>query len=51
MEGEVDFLPANKQESFLQVNSITLGLLSQVCPTYPKQAYNIFVIPQGKRKK
>ena len=35
--GEVDFLPANKHESFLQVDSITLGLLSQAFPKYPKQ--------------
>ena len=35
--GEVDFLPANKHESFLQVDSIILYLLSQACPKYPKQ--------------
>ena len=35
--GEVDFLPSNKHKSFLQVESITLGLLSQACPKYPKQ--------------
>ena len=32
MGGEVDFLPANKHEYFLQVDGITLGLLSQACP-------------------
>ena len=48
---EVDFLPANKHESFLQVDSITLDLHSQACPKYPKQkVYNIFVISQGKRE-
>ena len=36
-QGEVDILPANKHESCLQVNSITLGLLSQACPKYPKE--------------
>ena len=35
--GEVDFLPANKHEDFLQGDSITLGLHSQTCPKYPKQ--------------
>ena len=35
--GEVEFLHANKNESILQVGSITLGLLSQACPRYPKQ--------------
>ena len=34
---EVDFLPANKHESFLQVDSIALGLRSQACPKCPKQ--------------
>ena len=32
----VDFLPADKFESFLQVNSITLGVHSQACPNYQK---------------
>ena len=35
--GEVDFLPANKQESFLKVDSVTLALRSQACRKYPKQ--------------
>ena len=48
--GEVDFLPANKHESFLQVDIITLGLCGQACPKYPKQVYNIFVISKGKRE-
>ena len=53
--GEVEFFPANKcesflHESFLQVDSITLDLLSQACLMYPKQVYNIFVISQGKRE-
>ena len=46
---EVDFLPANKHESFVQVDSITLGLLSQACPKYPKQFYNIFADPFSKK--
>ena len=41
------FLPADKDESFLQVDSITLDVLSQACPKYPKQqVYNIFAISQ-----
>ena len=47
---EIDFLPAIKHESFLQVDSITLDLRSQVCPKYSKQIYNIFVISQGKHE-
>ena len=47
MGDEVDFLPANKHEGFLQVDSITLGLFSQACPKYSKQV-NVFVISQGK---
>ena len=44
MEDEVNFLPADKHESFLQVD-ITLGVHSQACPKYPKQqVYNIFAI-------
>ena len=35
--GKVEFLRANKNESILQVGSITLGLLSQACSKYPKQ--------------
>ena len=45
MEDEVNFLPADKDESFLQVDNITLGVHSQACPKYPKQqVYNIFAI-------
>ena len=49
MGDEVDFLPADKRESFLQVDSINLGVRSQAYPKYPKQqVYNICVISQGK---
>ena len=48
---EVYFLPADKGESFLQVDSITLGVHSQACPKYPKQQVcNIFAISQRKRE-
>ena len=36
MVDEVDFLPVDKYESFLQVDSITLDVCSQACPNYPK---------------
>ena len=46
---ETNFLPANKHETFLQVDSSALDLLSQACPKYLKQSVdNIFVISQGK---
>ena len=49
MGDEVDFLPANKHETFLQIDSITLGVHSQACPRYPiQQTFNIFAISQGK---
>ena len=46
-----DVLPADKHESFLQVDSITLSVRSKSCLKYPKQqVYNIFTISQGKRE-
>ena len=33
---EVDFLPVDKQESFLQDDSITLDVHSQACSKYQK---------------
>ena len=51
MGGEVDFLPGHQHESFVQSDSVTLGLHSQACPKYLKQqVYNMFVIFQGKRE-
>ena len=51
MGDEVDFLPADKHKSFLQDDSVILGVHSQACPKYPKQlVYNIFAICQGKRE-
>ena len=48
---KVDFLHADKHESFLQVVIITLGVRSQACPKYPKQhVCNICAISQGKRE-
>ena len=48
---KVYFLSADKHESFLQVDSITLDVRSKAYPKYPKQQiYNIFAISQGKRE-
>ena len=49
MGDTVAFFPADKHKSFLQVDSITLGVRSQTGPKYQKQpVYNIFAISQGK---
>ena len=46
-----DVLLADKHESFLQVDGITLGVRSKACSKYAKQqVYNIFTISQGKRE-
>ena len=51
MGNEVDFLPAEKHNNFLEVHSIILRMYSQKCPKYlMQQVYNIFAISQGKRK-
>ena len=48
---EIDFLPADKHKNSLQIDRITLGVHDQALPRHPKkQLYNIFAIPQGKRK-
>ena len=36
MGDEVDFLPSDKYESFLQGDIITLGVGNQDCPKYPQ---------------
>ena len=36
MRDEIYFLPAGKRKSFIQVDSITLDVLSQTCLKYPK---------------
>ena len=41
MGDEIDLLPADKHKSFLQVDSITLGVYSQACP---KSLNNSFAI-------
>ena len=51
MGDEVDFLPADIHQSFLQVDSITLGVSRKACPKNPKQqVYNIFAISHKKVK-
>ena len=48
---EIYFLPANKHKTFIQIDSITLGVHGHACPKHPKQQlYNIFAISQGKCK-
>ena len=43
------FSPTDKNESFLQDDSITLGVFSQACPKYPKQQVcNILAVSQVK---
>ena len=51
MGDEVDFLPANKHKSFLQVDSITLGVHSQACPKYPKNKFAISLQYLKKNRK
>ena len=36
MDDEVEFLPADKHQKFLQNDSIILGLCGEACPNYPK---------------
>ena len=36
VKDEVDFLPADKHQRFLQIDSIILGVCEQTCPNYPK---------------
>ena len=36
VKDEVEFLSADKHESFLQGDNITLGVRNQACPEYPK---------------
>ena len=49
MGDQAEFLPADKDKSFLQDGSITLGVISQTDPKYQKQSvYNTFAISQGK---
>ena len=51
MEDEVEFIPDDKHKIFLQDGSITLGVISQTGPKYPKQSvYNIFAISQWKHE-
>ena len=33
---ELDFLPPNKHQRILQIDSIILGMFAQTCPDYPK---------------
>ena len=49
MGDNVDFLPADKNRSFQQDDSITLDVCNQTCPKHQKQqVYSIFAISQEK---
>ena len=48
MGDEVDFLPSDKRDSFLRVDSITFGLYSEHAKSTQN---NIFAIFQGKRER
>ena len=51
MGDEVELLLADKHKSFLQDDSVTLGVISQRNPKYQKQSvYKIFAISQGKNE-
>ena len=51
MNDEVYFLHADKHQSHLQDNSITLSVRSQTCPKNRKQqVYKTFAISQGQRE-
>ena len=43
MKAEVDFLPADKRQRFLQVDTTIFGLCGQVCPNYPKRGVSLFL--------
>ena len=43
MRSEVEFLPAYKHKNFLQVDSITLGVHSKVCPKYQNNNLTIYL--------
>ena len=36
VKDEVDFLPADKHQRFLQVDTIILFVYGEACPNYPK---------------
>ena len=36
VKDEVDFLPADKRQRFLQIDTIILGVCGQACPSYTK---------------
>ena len=48
---KVDFLPADKHKSFLQVDGITSGVHSQACPESQNNKFtDVFVIFKGKHE-
>ena len=43
MKNEVDFLPADKRQRFLQSDSIVLDMCGQACPSVPQKKFAIFL--------
>ena len=41
VKDEVDFLPADKPQRFLQIDTIILGVSGQACPYYLKNKFDI----------
>ena len=43
MKNEVDFLPADKRQRFLQSDTIVLDMCGQACPSVPPIKFAIFL--------
>ena len=43
MKNEVDFLPADKRQRFLQSDTIVLDMFGQACPSVPPKKFAIFL--------
>ena len=43
MKNEVDFLPADKRQRFLQSDTIVLDMCGQACPSVPSKKFAIFL--------
>ena len=37
VKDEVDFLPGDKHQGLLQIDTVVLDVCGQACPNYPKQ--------------
>ena len=43
MKNEVDFLPADKRQSYLQIDTIILSVCGQACPILPNMTSLLFL--------